>query len=371
MKMKPLLRSATLAALGLGVSSIPDPAIAASFSNTEIDQNRIVAIASPYGKNLHQLLIVEQIKDSRPCWQEAGSSPTVIEPTLTKFDFTGICNRSTDSNGYSVRVGGQDMGWRYSLRIVKRDGDMKLVAVPTASRNAPELEIGTANGLTDGFAKIQLNSGWRMTKRVYNGQKLGHIYLTNDQSLDTLMASAPTRPTAPTPVVQPPVSQPQPSTGTTRPPLFPKPGSTVTQPPVTGKPIVPPPASNAPREIEFSVDPNATDPGLPPVVVSPTPPTRPTTGSNSVNLAESLGFNYRVIVPSADLTTQAKVRRLVPGAFRTTVNGQTVMQVGVFKDRATADQLQQRLSQQNLQATIVPVSSGGVSQNSQPSVVGI
>jgi hypothetical protein len=232
MKIKPLLHSATLTALGLGLANLPAPAIAASFSNTEIDQSRITAIASPYGNNLHQLLIVEQIKDSRPCWREAGSSPTVIDPVLTTFDFTGICSRSTDSNGYSVRVGGQDMGWRYSLRVVKRDGNMKLVAVPTASRTAPELEIGTTNGMTNSFAKIQLNPGWRMTKRVYNGQTLGHIYLTNDQSLDALMAAAPSRPTAPVPIVtQPPVTQPvtppKPATGV-KPPTLPKPtGNTI------------------------------------------------------------------------------------------------------------------------------------------------
>ena len=34
---------------------------------------------------------------------------------LATFDFTGICNRYIDGNGYSLRIGGDDLGTRYRL----------------------------------------------------------------------------------------------------------------------------------------------------------------------------------------------------------------------------------------------------------------
>jgi hypothetical protein len=59
------------------------------------------------------------------------------------------------------------------------------------------------------------------------------------------------------------------------------------------------------------------------------------------------------------------VRAAVPGSFRTTVNGQTVMQVGLFRDQSPAEELKRSLERQNLQASIVSV--GGTVSPSQPS----
>ncbi|HIK44721.1 MAG TPA: hypothetical protein IGR64_07495, partial [Leptolyngbyaceae cyanobacterium M65_K2018_010] len=53
--------------------------------------------------------------------------------------------------------------------------------------------------------------------------------------------------------------------------------------------------------------------------------------------AATLGLVYRVFVPAADGATQARVRTLVPDAFRVTVNGQRMMQVGAYADQASAD----------------------------------
>lgn len=201
------LRLATLTALGLCVQTIAPPVQAAQFSQGEVNQNRLIAIAAPIGSGAsHQLLVLEQLNNSRSCWQEKGANPTQVDPLLLNFDFTNICSRSTDSNGYSVRVGNQDLGWRYSLRIVKQQGNMVLMAVPNTDRNQPPLEVGKTNGITNGFAKITLNPGWRFTRRVYNGQMVGHVYLTNDQPLVNLSAIA-ARP-MPSSITAPPVVQP-------------------------------------------------------------------------------------------------------------------------------------------------------------------
>jgi len=185
------LRLATLATFALGCLGQATPAIAQSmFGQQEIDPSRFVAVASPYGGNAHQLLIIKQLSNVRSCWSESGSSPTVINPLLVEFDFTDICGRSTDSNGYSVRVGGEDLNWRYSFRVVKRNGDLHLIAAPNIDRSSPELLIARTRGYTSGFAKFYFEPGWRVTERSYQGTSIGHIYLTNNQSITSLNATA-------------------------------------------------------------------------------------------------------------------------------------------------------------------------------------
>lgn len=221
------LRMATLATLALSTVGIVDAAQAALFSQMEVDQSRYAIVASPYGGNLHQLLILKQISNARQCWSESGSSPTTINPLLLDFDFTNICGRSTDSNGYSVRVGGEDLNWRYSFRVARRGNDLHLLAIPNTDRSAPELLIGRTRGLTQGFAKFYLEPGWRLAERAYQGASVGHVYLTNDQSLASLNATA----VAARPVSTPVVSNPVPN--------YP-----VVQPPVVTNPVVSTPTSN-------------------------------------------------------------------------------------------------------------------------------
>lgn len=162
------------------------PTFAGQFGQKEVDQSKFVAVASPFqGGNAHQLLIIEQVSSARPCWNEVGAAPVKVDPLLTTFDFTGICGRSTDSNGYSIRVNGEDLGLQYSLRVVKKDNDMLLVGAPR-DRSKPALLLGRTNGVSNEFAKINLDPGWRFTKRMYGESVLGHVYLTYEG------ASAPT-----------------------------------------------------------------------------------------------------------------------------------------------------------------------------------
>lgn len=180
-RMAAVAAATTTTAVGL-FSSVA-PALAAQFGQKELDQNKVIAVASPYrGGSAHQLLVLEQVADTRPCWNEVSGTPTIVDPLLLDFDFSGICGRSTDSNGYSIRVNGEDFGLRYSLRIVQRDGDMLLVGTPS-NRRDPEILIGRTRGVTQDFAKIHLNSGWRFTKRTYEDRTLGHVYLTYEGDL--------------------------------------------------------------------------------------------------------------------------------------------------------------------------------------------
>ncbi|MBD1866156.1 N-acetylmuramoyl-L-alanine amidase [Cyanobacteria bacterium FACHB-471] len=90
------------------------------------------------------------------------------------------------------------------------------------------------------------------------------------------------------------------------------------------------------------------------IIVTPgtaTPPSQPSSPRAMV---------YRVIVPASTTAVQQRVRAIAPDAFRTTLNGQTVMQAGLFRDQATAATLQQSFNRQNLQASIVPIAETSV-----------
>lgn len=223
-----------------------NPATAATFDNQEVNADKFIVISTPvYGNNQHQLLIVEQISNKRPCWSESGSNPVTVDPLLLNFDFTGICGRITDSNGYSIRMAGQDMGLDYLLRIVEQNGDLMLVGSHRVNRQMPDIEIGKTNGTAEGFTKIILNPGWRLTRRTYQGKPLGHVYLTNDSAtppvapdLNSTPPSLPTDPLpaspTPPPVPESPTPSPLPGTPQSLPPnperelIFTKPQSGIT-----------------------------------------------------------------------------------------------------------------------------------------------
>ena len=219
------------------------PTTAATFDTQEVTASNFIAVAAPYGNNQHQLLIIEQISNKRPCWSESGSNPVTVDPLLLKFDFTGICGRSTDSNGYSIRMAGQDMGLDYLLRVVERDGDLVLVGSHRVNRAIPDIEIGRAKGMTEGFEKIVLNPGWRFTRRTYQGKALGHIYITSDSAIPPVTQPSTTTP-APLPTSPLPTS-PRPTSLPTSPlPTSPRPAPL----PASPLPVLPTPE----RELIFT-----------------------------------------------------------------------------------------------------------------------
>lgn len=153
----------------------------AIFGQQEVDQNKFIALAVPHAGNRYQLVILEQVSPKKACWSETETpSVTLVKPLLLNFDFTGICGRSTDTNGYSIRMAGQDLGVQYDVDILRRGDQLVLVGTNFRDRNAPKIEIGKTSGISDGLLKINLEPGWRFSKRSYGGKLLGHIYLTSD-----------------------------------------------------------------------------------------------------------------------------------------------------------------------------------------------
>lgn len=255
---------------------IPSPAQAQSmFDETNVDQGRVVAMAIPHGFGGYKLLVLEQQKDTRKCWAEQGNSPVIIDPLLLNFNFTGICGRATDSNGYSIRVNGQDLALSHSLSLQSMGDQVYLVGV--SRQSGEKLVIGRTNGLASGMLKVFLEPGWKFTKRTYQGKVLGHFYLSNNNfdyaSQPSIPKSSvsvkPTTPSIPVKPTQPtvkPVTPEQPVVKPTQPTV--KPDNNAVKPTIPTRPVI---------------KPMPTEP-----TVKPTTPTEPTVKPRSRSLEELL-----------------------------------------------------------------------------------
>ncbi|MDE5071875.1 MAG: DUF1565 domain-containing protein [Trichodesmium sp. St16_bin4-tuft] len=88
---------------------------------------------------------------------------------------------------------------------------------------------------------------------------------------------------------------------------------------------------------------------------NPLPLSRLSLRSNSQNHAAALGLRYRVVVSVNNISQQYKLRTLVPDAFSTKINGNSIMQAGAFRSRFQAKKLLRTLQNNGLNAKILPV----------------
>ena len=156
----------------------------AVISAQEVDNSRFILSTNPTsnfgGNQRYGLMIIEQKSDSQPCYSTTGSSPTQVNPLLRNFDFSGICGRATDTNGYAIRAGGDQI--RYNP-VIEKEGDvLVLYAKPSAFvRGGEKFVIGQTDGIAaNGYTQIFLKPGWRLTQRTVDGAARGALYLTND-----------------------------------------------------------------------------------------------------------------------------------------------------------------------------------------------
>jgi N-acetylmuramoyl-L-alanine amidase len=103
-----------------------------------------------------------------------------VDPLLVTFDFTGICGRATDSNGFSIRMAGTDLALKYALTLETVNGNVLLMGTPV-DYVGKSVIIGRTNGDVNEFMKISLDPAWRLSKRVYQGRTLGHFYFTTNE----------------------------------------------------------------------------------------------------------------------------------------------------------------------------------------------
>jgi hypothetical protein len=360
---------------------------AATFEQKEMEQNRVVAVAVPLAQgNRYTLLILEQLSSTKLCWQQSANNPGIIDPLLLRFNFANICGRSTDSNGYSVRIAGEDKGLDYRLSVVRQGDHLALMALPMRNAQTGVFEIARSEGLASGFLQLKLNPDWRFTKRAYQGKALGHIYLTRDlpsggtahiasrnsatngswSSLASLSrdnasvyhSSLPSRSRSRygTPNSQYNLSRPlgyrNPSTSFTTPIEIPVPAPRLsairTLPlPADGAASVAAAGATGVLPVPTGSIPMGTAGDEPDLITANTPSLNLDAIAPGMSGALSAGAfpvamvipRYRVFVSPTDTKQQRAVKTLVPDAFRSSYQGRAVLQVGAFEDRVKADEV--------------------------------
>lgn len=247
----------------------PASAQKALFLAKDVPQERFVLVAAPIGSGERaQLNIYEQINDRRLCFSASGADPAIVNPLLGTFDFTGICNRFIDANGYSLRIGESDLATNYRLSVVREKNDTVLLAIPLKSHYGPELVVARTHGTAPGFLQLRFEPGWMLKRRYFGPRPLGHVYIYREAATDT--AATPLPGPAPAPGAPAPGVAPLPATTT----AAPAPAATATPAPATPRAL---PAATPVRATPAAVTtprPLATtpaQPATPPRTASPRP----------------------------------------------------------------------------------------------------
>jgi len=187
---RPYLALATLALVaGLPPGQVSGVRANGLFSSAPVESASFAVLARPVGNDDWTLVVLEQLRARPFCWTPRPDG--LVDPTLNRFDYTGICGRFIDSNGYSLRIGEADLGHAYRLRVQRRGRDLQLLAA-TASRGA-ELLVGRGTVPRrdrDLFVSLQLEPGWELQRRMFGARSLNHVYFANGQPLDRLIATA-------------------------------------------------------------------------------------------------------------------------------------------------------------------------------------
>lgn len=253
LNLKRWLTTFTALGLCLGSSTLALPSVSQTvqFGSQQLDERRFVLLAAPFGveRRSYQLLILEQLTNQRACWQEYEGTPTRVDPLLLTFDFTDICNRMTDSNGYSLRIGEEDLGWRFIFNIVPQGDELVLMATSPRERNV-QIPIGRTRGFAEGYLKIHLDEGWELTRRTYQNRPLTHVYLRGNPQMVAVPEGGPMG-------INQPAALPAPDREIIITPLPPR--SEPLPPAPRTNPLPPPPRTNP----------------LPQPVPQPAPPNRP------------------------------------------------------------------------------------------------
>jgi hypothetical protein len=184
-----------LSALAIGATAcattglVPHALAGDLFTSQPVDQTRFAVLAKPVGRSDWNLLVLEQLAPLPRCWESRADG--LVDPALNRFDYTGICSRYLDSNGYSLRVGQNDLGGSYRLRLQQQGTTLQLLAMNP--NEASELLVAKGpipRRDRDGFVALTLEPGWDLERRLYGQQALSHLYFANATPLARLLASS-------------------------------------------------------------------------------------------------------------------------------------------------------------------------------------
>ena len=185
-------RRTALAATALGLAGLGAavPGLSrALFDSRPLQQERFAVLAQAVGNSRWKLLVLEQIKARPLCWEERRDG--LMKPSLNDFDFSGICSRYLDSNGYSLRTGGTDSDKRFRLKLEQtRDGLLLQAMEPVRGDSTVVARATRVRRDKNAFVKLTLEPGWALERRAYKGRTLSHVYFANSKPMPTLMASS-------------------------------------------------------------------------------------------------------------------------------------------------------------------------------------
>ncbi len=242
MKLSLPVKLAALIAFVGGAIAPFKPVNAVNFDEFAVDQSYFIAVAVPYNYRKFRLAIIEQVPGQQPCWRESGSNPTTVDLLLLNFDHTNSCRKAVDTNGYSLRINGQDDKVAYTLNLVANGGELQLVADHQDPREA-DLVIGRSNGLQEAPLKINLDPNWQFTKRLYQGKAIQHIYVSNNPN-PTYVDNVATLPTT-----NDPAQANYPTNNPSQQPTPPSQPSSPSQPTAQPIPATPPTTTNQPGQV--------------------------------------------------------------------------------------------------------------------------
>jgi hypothetical protein len=181
-------RNALLAGAALAAFT-PWAEAAGLFNSRPLDASSFAVLARPLGRSDWNLLVLEQITPQPRCWKERPDG--LIDPALNRFNFTGICSRYLDSNGYSLRVGDQDLASSYRLQLRQSGNELQLQAsTPSDSTTLVVARAQVPLRDRDGFVALKLEPGWDLQRRTFGVQALSHVYFANAAPLPQLLAIA-------------------------------------------------------------------------------------------------------------------------------------------------------------------------------------
>ena len=190
--LRRLLLTGTSLVLGASSAALPG-GTRSLFDSKPLNQEQFAILARAVGRDSWKLLVLEQIKARPLCWKDQADG--LVEPSLNSFDFTGICSRYLDSNGYSLRTAGEDTQKSVRLRLRQGQRGLELHALdPNRSTAVVVARARQARRNKDAFVKLKMEPGWRLERRAYQGRTLSHVYFANSESLNQLRAKASNRP---------------------------------------------------------------------------------------------------------------------------------------------------------------------------------
>lgn len=179
------LAAAGLTALAAGALTQQHVRAAMPFGSEPLAQDRVIALAQPLSNDRWTLIVLEQREPAPPCWRRnANGSVLTYEMHLPE----STCGRYLSGSAYSLRAGGQDLRQPWRLRVEHSNGQLQLLA--SDGKQTEPILIGSGQAAGSALVELRLQNNWAFERRTFEGQNLGHLYVSHSNPLPVLLAEA-------------------------------------------------------------------------------------------------------------------------------------------------------------------------------------